>query len=711
MGEITAIEGMGYLPEDQTMEEEILESYEPMTDEELVNIVQREISEAVGENDDINVHYSKAMDYFFAKPNGTEIEGRSKTVDSSIQDAVEACLAQIMPPLTSGDFASFSAISPEDEKQAQIESDYVNDVIVNQNNGYVLLLSAIKDALILKNGIIKVYVDEDIDVQTEKFENLSQYEMQKELQPKRQGEEVRIITEVIDQDELGNPMYSMVINRVNSNRKLSLGVVPPEQFLFQSGHNSIDLQNCGFACHKQIYRRFELIEMGFDPALVNELKKVENISGSSNTGTYSRSQFHSETEHKSTTLETDPVEIHDCAIRVDWDKDGVAELRRVVISGNVLLHNETLCITCFAAGTGFIMSHRFLGMSFYDKLKDNQDNKTKVTRQYWDNLDANNNRRMGVDTRGISDPDSLLESKPAGVIKCKRDPSTVLMPVPVDDIGPSCINALDYLDRQRTEKVGAAVDMQSQQTQVSADTAHGVERLVSAREEMSAMIATTIGKTLITQLYTIVHKMLRENFPYPVHFQSRGEWVETNPAQWLPRNRVKINEETSKGEKIQKVNALNQLLSKQMEVLQAGEEGVLIDKNKIYNTQADLVKVSGIGHPSRYWIDPQSTSAQQVENMKQQHQQEMQAKEQALQDSQTQLQAAIGQAEVLKAQNGTMNAQIKELQVALDARDKANDLQFKYDKLYEETATKLLELGMDINAQIDASKKLDKENG
>jgi hypothetical protein len=53
----------------------------------------------------------------------------------------------------------FEPVGPEDEAARQ-ETDYVNHVFMQQNPGFMILYSFIKDALLSKVGIVKVWWEE-----------------------------------------------------------------------------------------------------------------------------------------------------------------------------------------------------------------------------------------------------------------------------------------------------------------------------------------------------------------------------------------------------------------------------------------------------------------------------------------------------------------------------------------------------------------------
>ena len=109
-------------------------------------------------------------------------------------------------------------------------------------------------------------------------------------------------------------------------------------------------------------------------------------------------------------------EVHESYLLIDYDGDGIAELRKVLTSNNTLLSNEVVPWVPFATGVPFIQSHRWIGLSVPDKMKDIQDLKTIFLRQYADNMVHHNNRRLAVVQNLVVDPQQAVESRPGGII-------------------------------------------------------------------------------------------------------------------------------------------------------------------------------------------------------------------------------------------------------------------------------------------------------
>lgn len=106
---------------------------------------------------------ARAMDYFLGDMDQDMPvpAGRSQAVSTDVSDTIEG----MMPPLMdifagSDEVVTFEPVGPDDEGAAQQETDYVNHVFMQQNPGFMILYSFIKDSLLSKVGIVKVWWEE-----------------------------------------------------------------------------------------------------------------------------------------------------------------------------------------------------------------------------------------------------------------------------------------------------------------------------------------------------------------------------------------------------------------------------------------------------------------------------------------------------------------------------------------------------------------------
>ena len=136
-------------------------AHEKITEDELLGRIRNEITDTLGYDDEISKQREKAMEYYYGQPFGNEVEGRSQFVDSTVQDTIEWIKPSLMRVFASGDeMVKFNPHGPEDVPMAKQATDYVNYVFTKDNPGWEILYSWFTDALLSKNGIVKVWWDE-----------------------------------------------------------------------------------------------------------------------------------------------------------------------------------------------------------------------------------------------------------------------------------------------------------------------------------------------------------------------------------------------------------------------------------------------------------------------------------------------------------------------------------------------------------------------
>jgi hypothetical protein len=121
-------------------------------------------SELVGERE-------RAMEYYLGRmPDLPSQPGRSEAVSSDVADTIEGLMPSLMDIFAGSDeVVKFEPVSKEDEEAAQQETDYVNHVFMQQNPGFMTLYSFIKDALLSKVGIVKVWWEEREEEERETY--------------------------------------------------------------------------------------------------------------------------------------------------------------------------------------------------------------------------------------------------------------------------------------------------------------------------------------------------------------------------------------------------------------------------------------------------------------------------------------------------------------------------------------------------------------
>ena len=284
----------------------------------------------------------------------------------------------------------------------------------------------------------------------------------------------------------------------------------------------------------------------------------------------------------------------------------------------------------FASGSPFIWPHRFEGQSVFDKLKEVQDVKTAFLRQAVDNVAFTNNRRFVANPNAV-DMKSLLNSRPGGVILA-TDPQQVREIEHLSTLGES-IQAMDYMDKVRTERGGASLDLMDPSFQLAGKNAgdQGIERQMGAKEKLVGMISRNLAETLLKGMYMLVHRTLREFLPGQLTARLHGVWAETDPSQWPERKHVMVNIGMTAAERSEKAQSLAVLAQSQLAALQLGMDDELVSKKNLYNTQIDWARTMGLDFIEQYWTDPESEEAQQAAQQKAQSQAQMANQQQQLQ--------------------------------------------------------------------------------
>jgi hypothetical protein len=290
--------------------------------------------------------------------------------------------------------------------------------------------------------------------------------------------------------------------------------------------------------------------------------------------------------------------------------------------------------------------------------------------------------------------DDVTNSRPGGVVRL-RSPDSIV-PFPFTDIGQSAQSTLDYLDKIRSERGGASLDMMNAQMQIAGDTAHGVERQMSAKEQVAAMITRSIAETLIKTTYQLVHRSLRLYVPDQMEFMASDNFVTADPSQWQERERCLVRGGLSPAERARKAATLEGIVAQQMQLMQAGEEGVMYDKASMYNAFLDWSRASGVANPERYFIDPDSEEAIQAQQQRAQQQQEQM-------EAQAEEQNRLFEMQKMVEERAADTADAKVIE---DARQFDDELEYKYTELG--VKRELEETQMSVNT---ALKMVDNEQG
>ncbi len=586
-----------------------------MNDNEILGILSQEITHARGyDGSELQENHKNALRRYFGRPRGDEVEGRATIISMDVADTVDSVMAELSPMLKST-LIEFEADGEQDEEQAQLESDFVLHC-AEKSNLYEQFYSAAHNALLLQNGWIKVYVDEHVKVWETEHEAVDDMYLVELLTPTTPNHTIELMKQA-DNKERDNTL-DITLKHTTKHKKLCVQSIAPEFMLFSSGHQSQDLTDIRFVAEKRLHTRSELIDMGVPRNKVDELNPVNYETYYTN----QERQFSADDHRGGFEPSVEAVDCYYCYAWMDVDGDGEAELWHFLVGNyeaNTMLIKERAKFVPYATGSALPVPNRVIGLSMYDKMREVENGKTHLLRQWLDNTNNANNSRFGA-VEGEVNMQDVLSSRPGGVIRM-RSPDG-LIPIPFNDVGPSCMTALQYLDEVRTERGGGAVDMQSGEMQLAGTSATAAANEYGHRERMTTYYCRNLVEGLFRRTFMLIHEALRCYYDGEMNAKLRGKWASTNPMRWVPRETVKIIAGLSDAERREKNMALQMNLQYQMQAMQAGLDGVLTDAAGIYQSLADWVRVTDLDAVENYYIDPESEEAQQAYQQKAQLQQQ-----------------------------------------------------------------------------------------
>ena len=597
-----------------------------VTELELKNIIGQEINNSMGYmGGNLSAQRKKSLEYYMGEPLGTEIDGRSQVVSTDVADTIETILPNLLKIFTASDqTVKCEPVKAEDVALAEQATNYINYIFNKDNDGFSILYTWFKDALIEKNGIVKVYWDESEKVEQETYENLNEQEYQilidnddvevveeesfVDEKAKEQLEQIKALAEAQGQvmEDIPTPkLYNCIIKRTTSSGKVKIENIPPEEFLIQKSAKSIE--DADFVAHRVLKTRSDLIQMGFDRDIVDDLPTQNTVT--MNDERLARFADIDESPlHDAPDESTQDIEIYECYVKIDMDGDGIAELRKVIVAGgnaNTILENMPCDFIPFCSLTPVPMPHRFYGRSVSELVEDVQLVKSTVMRQLLDNMYLTNNNRVAI-MDGMVNLDDLLTSRPGGVVRTKQPPSQVMLPMQNQTISQQAFPLLEYLDTVRETRTGVTRYSQGLDADSLNKTATGVNTLMSQSQMRMELIARVFAETGVKDLF-------RRIFELTVKYQNKERIVELNnkfvpvsPTEWKNRYNISINVGLGAGSKDQQIVMLNNILQKQLQAfqLQGNKEYPMVTLKNIYNSLAKIIEEAGLKNVENYFVNP-----------------------------------------------------------------------------------------------------------
>ena len=579
----------------------------------IKGILENEIDNAIGYLDTETIEQrTKALEYYLRNPYGNEVEGRSQIVTGEVAEAIDGALPQLIRTFTTTeDIVYFEPKSPGDEESAKQATDYCNWVFYRENDGLIILHNWFKDALLQKTGIVKSYWDERVDVRKEEYKNLSEDELALLLS----DQSLKVVKQEIEyteqQDMMGNiiqiPSYEVYVQRTEESGQVKIENIPPEEFLIAKSARNVE--ESVFVAHRRLLPRSDLIAMGYDKDIVDDLPTYNDLEFSEERV----ARFpDGEQPDQNTSLDfsMQTLEVYECYIRIDEDEDGIAELRRIVYCGSEILEDEECDYVPFHSICPIPIPHKFIGQSLADRVMDIQLEKSTITRQSLDNMYLTNNARIGA-VDGQVNMDDLLNATPGGIIRIKNP--NALVPLTVQSVFGQAMPMLEYLDQVQAKRTGVNEAQQGLDPDVLSNvTAAAVAAMMKSNSGKLELIARIFAETGVKSLFKGILHLMTKYQNKPKIIRMRGQYATFDPRTWANEYDISVNVGLGSGDREQKLTMLQMVLAKQEQIIQQyGPANPLVSVGQYRNTLAKFIEAAGFKDASEFMneITPEQNAA------------------------------------------------------------------------------------------------------
>ena len=656
---------------------------EPMDDEEFRYIVFQAIEDSQTYIDSyLAPEREEAMSYYLGDEFGNEEQGRSRVVLTEVRDTVLAMLPSLLRIFTGGDkVIEFVPKNAEDVEGAEQATDLINYVFMQENPGFRILHDAMKDALILKTGVLTWYKIDEESVEYYDYSGLMPEEIA--LLTSDPDVSVESMTEVVDM-MTGVAKTDLRIRRVKRTPRYVVECIPPEQFLIDNEATSID--DAIYVARRKLATISELVSMGYDRQEIEEnagtggfdMNNEVLVRNPADQSFFGLTQTTDET--------TDKVFYVESYIRADRDGDGIAELHKVCSIGNgaYILHSEVVQKAPFALLAPDPTPHTIFGQSIADQTMDIQLIKSSIMRNTLDSLAQSIHPRTVVVENQVNMADVM--NVETGAIIRARAPGMVA-PLATPFVGQQALGVMAYLDEVKTQRTGISRASQGLDADVLQSTTRAaVQAQLSSSQERIEMIARLFADGLKRCFQGLLALVIQHQDKAKI-IRLRNKFVPIDPRGWDASMDMVVNIALGRGSDEQRMGALAQIIGQQKEVIQTyGPYNPLVDLAQLRQSLAQATQLAGFQDPSQFWkeINPQEVQA---------FMQQMQMG--ANKPDPAQLLAQV-EAEKTKA-DILINAAKQEL----ERQKAAAQADLERDKLYVEALLKAAEIQAKYGTQVD----------
>lgn len=634
------------------------------------------------------------------------IPNSSSAISTDVQDVVESdmpSLARVF--LGSGEVLVFEANTENQQEieEAEQKTKYIDWIVRKQPDSFEIIHNWLKDALIQKNSVVKYFMDESKSIDEESFTNISEEELIAVTETLN-GPDVKSV-KIIEQDINEDGTYNLKFKVTRQIQKVCIINIPPEDFRITRNAKSIDdAYLVGDVVRKT---RGELLADGFSKDLIDQLPSYGDESTAQNSSIETIREYDQggEFDGESTTdWANQKVEIQDFYTKIDFDGDGIAERRHVMMSGGKILVNEVYDHCPYASLSAVLMPHKAIGRSRAELVYETQRQKTSLLRGMNNNIHQVNNPRNVV--HPDVDLDDLLTVRPNGIVRLDDDtqitPQQAVVPLVIPYIGDKTLQVIQYVDQARAQSTGSLLANQGLDAdKINKETATRFNGIKDNSDAKVELIARNFAETGFRKLYEGIAWLVSKFQDTQQEFRVLGKALTINPSSWKYKHSVSTSVGLGAGNNERLVESLQGIYAIQQQLHQQGS--VLVDNKDMYNTLKRVVDGLGLPNVQEFFNNPDEPKELLLRQNELLNQQVLMMQQQ-MQVLQQQADNPLAEAEMVKREGELAIAQGK---LALDSAKLAEEKrQFditamqKQNKQDEDTALEITKLELDNKTEL-----------
>jgi len=675
--------------------------------ETLTGVLKSEMDDASDFIHMVGAERAESTEYYLGdSPEGTS-SLQSEFISTDVRDSVLFMLPSIMRTFFgTKKVVEFVPKGPEDIELAEQQTDYINYIIQQKNNGFQVLYDAFKDALVRKTGFVKVFWDDSIVATTHEYTNLDPQSYQaliidKDVEIVEESVTMESMTMVdpISGEEITQEIpasYDLTIRRLKEKNQVCIEAIPPEEVLLS--RHARNLESSSYVAHRMIKSVSDLVAMGYDQ---EEVEQHAGYGGSAvDPEAYEEIEARNPFDNMIYPNRGDSggkdVLYVEHYLFYDYDGDGIDERVRVCTIGNGIhvvnvepWDELPICMFCPDPEP-----HTAIGSCPADYLKPIQAAKSQIMRDTLDSLGHSIFPRMGI-VEGQVNIDDVLNTDIGQPIRM-RAPGMV-QPFAVPFVGKEAFPVLGYLDEAKENRTGvskASAGLNADALQSS--TSQAVSATMSGAQGRVELICRHFAEGGLKDMFKIVNNLVIKHQNAQDVYRLNNKFVPVDPRYWDNDKDIVVNVAISKSSDQEKFSVLQNVAQKQEQIMQLlGPQNPLVSLQQYANTLTKMIEMAG-------FKDSSSFINTEVPPMPPQQQE----------DSKPSPEEMLAQAEMQKAQvtaqKAMIDAETDRMKIIMDD-DRQRDIEEAQLKV------KVVEMqakyGAQINvAEINAIMERDREN-